>query len=221
MKENWKKDLEKIEYGLDKLEIEEEKKPETYFLVKVFIVLSCVLGVFLKPITLCWTLPMSIYLFHKIAGEKKISKVTRILSWILISPIVGGLLIKYKETNSVNEKSLVKVEQFRQLSPNNLFSFGEIWVVFSNTYLENANSYPDINIEKWTNLEFRECYYNLIEMQKEILPKPKKHLNISEGDLDFYYPCSEIFTAMKGKVSGDIVKIRGGDIFKILEVVNS
>ena len=241
----WKKDLKTLEGDLNKLE-QEEKEPKTYFSIKFFIIISCVLGMVVKPITLFWTIPMSIYVFYKVTKKKKIGMLMRILSWVLISPIVGGMLMGYKEEEvdakyknsnkefnkndfsnikikedvTINEKSLVKVEQFTHLSHDKLFSFGEIWVAFSNIYLENAGSFPDLDIKKLRTLEFKEYYYNLIEMQKGILPKPKKHLNIAEGDLDFYYPCSEIFSVMEGKQKGDVVKIRGGDIFKIIEIIN-
>ncbi len=321
--ENWEDDLCKLE-GADK-EKAKINKPKTYFAIKLFIIISCLISGIINPISLCWTIPISIYVFYKIAENKKINIITRVLTWVLISPIVGGMLIGYKEqttraesaidvksnkqkkqkkvgklkriaiiyflasilivliifktnfseftrvllgiygcgipwviiicfgsdkktvekdktkekikkeettldynsvlsknneTITINEKSLVKVEQFRRLAPNKLLSFGESWVVFSNMYLENYTSFPELNLRKWKTEEFREYYYNLVEIQKGILPKPKKYLNIAEGDLDFYYPCSEVFSAMYGKQRNDIVKICGGDILKILDIIN-
>ncbi len=93
---SWEKDIESVEGKLDELKHYDKNKPKTYFLIKFFIVVSCVLGLFLKPITLCWTIPMAIYVIYKIEANKKIGKTCRLLAWLLISPVVGGLLIKYK-----------------------------------------------------------------------------------------------------------------------------
>lgn len=71
-----------------------EKKGKT---VIAFCIVSIVLGLIIKPITACWTAPMSILIIYKIIYRRKIGKIWRILSWVLISPIVGGLLIDYKD----------------------------------------------------------------------------------------------------------------------------
>ena len=72
-------------------------------------------------------------------------------------------LCRYKETTSINEKSLVKCEQFIRLTPDKLLSMGDVWVVFSNEYLENVASFPNLNMKIKATPEFKEYYHNLLE----------------------------------------------------------
>ncbi len=128
-------------------------------------------------------------------------------------------LWKYKKAAAINQHSLVRAELLLPPIREERMSMGERWIVFSNIYLSNPRSYPDIMISSLSDPSFKEYYYDLLEKQKKTPPKPKKALNI-EGDFEFYYPCSDMFLALKGKNEGDIVNLSIGTSYKILEVIN-
>ena len=116
---------------------------------------------------------------------------------------------------SINKYSLVKVEI---LAPFEL-SLGEHWIVFSNIHLSNSRSFPDIDVPSKFDAEFEAYYNQLTERQQNIVPKPKKYLNITEK-MQFYYPCSDIFLAMQGKTAGETVELWTGVRYKIISVIN-
>lgn len=128
-------------------------------------------------------------------------------------------LWKYKKATAINQHSLVRAELLLPPIREERMSMGERWIVFSNVYLSNPRSYPDIMISSLSDPSFKEYYYDLLEKQKKTPPKPKKALNI-EGDFEFYYPCSDMYLALKGKNEGDIVNLSIGTSYKILEVIN-
>ena len=116
---------------------------------------------------------------------------------------------------SINKYSLVKVEVLAPLET----SLGERWIVFSNIHLSNSRSFPDIDVPNEFDAEFEAYYNQLTERQLNIVPKPKKHLNIT-GKMEFYYPCSDIFLAMQGKRAGEIAELWIGVRYKIITVIN-
>ena len=128
-------------------------------------------------------------------------------------------LADYKKATSINQYSLVRVELLLPPISGDRMSIGEQWMVFSNVYLSNPRSYPDIALSNLKNPSFEAYYYDLLDKQKKTPPKPKKALNI-EGDFRFYYPFSDMFLALKGKNEGDIVDLSVGTSYKILEVIN-
>jgi len=75
----------------------EETTEKNYFGLLFFIIISCVLNGVLHPITLCWCIPMSLYVFVKVVNKKRIGGFGKCLSWVLISPIVGIFLSSYNE----------------------------------------------------------------------------------------------------------------------------
>ena len=115
----------------------------------------------------------------------------------------------------INKYSLVKVEVLAPLET----SLGERWIVFSNIHLSNSRSFPDIDVPNEFDAEFEAYYNQLTERQLNIIPKPKKHLNIT-GKMEFYYPCSDIFLAMQGKRAGEIAELGIGVRYKIITVIN-
>lgn len=115
----------------------------------------------------------------------------------------------------INEQSLVKVKVF--LTDDIVIS--ETWVVFSNVYLSNPQSYPNICVPDKYDEEFEKYYQNILQKQKKTMPKPKKRLGI-EGKLAFYYPCSDLFMKLKDKRVGDKVTIGIGATYQILNVYN-
>lgn len=129
-------------------------------------------------------------------------------------------MLEYGDMLKVNEFSLVHVEYCRVVSQTNLLSMWDEWIVFSNMYLENADSYPDLKTEDMASIEFEEYYRQLIEKQKNTAPKPKKEFSFINGELLFYYPCSNLFAEMEGKKEGDYVKISPEEVYEILEVIN-
>ena len=128
-------------------------------------------------------------------------------------------LADYKKATAINQHSLVRAELLLPPIREERMSMGERWIVFSNVYLSNPRSYPDIMISSLSDPSFKEYYYDLLEKQKKTPPKPKKALNI-EGDFEFYYPCSDMYLALKGKNEGDIVNLSIGTSYRILEVIN-
>ena len=74
----------------------DESQKNSYVGLNVFIVISCVLNCF-NPICLCWCIPMSIYVLYKVAKRERINGFVKFLSWILISPMVGIMLLNYNE----------------------------------------------------------------------------------------------------------------------------
>ena len=127
---------------------------------------------------------------------------------------------KYKDMlTGVNEHSIVKVKLFSSL--DDAIQLGEFWLVFSNVHLANARSFPDISIPNKPNDEFEKYYYEVINHQRnnKIEPKFKKKLGL-EGKVKFYYPCSDLFMAMKDKKIGDIVYVQFGK-YQIISIDNS
>lgn len=123
-------------------------------------------------------------------------------------------LKEYEEKKfCINEYSLVKTKMSVLET-----DIGIQWLVFSNKHLANPRSFPTLDLPDHSNLEFEDYYYQLIEKQSSKIPKPKKHLNITE-DMFFYYPCSDLFLAVKGKREGDRVQC-GFGTYEILEVRN-
>ena len=121
-----------------------------------------------------------------------------------------------KKAHSVNEYSLVRAELLTPFGT----SLGARWIVFSNIYLANPRSFPDLENPNIFDSDFRARYEQLTTRQRSITPKPKKCLNISDK-MEFYYPCSELFSATENKQAGDVVTILYGSVvYKIIEVIN-
>ena len=126
---------------------------------------------------------------------------------------------QYKKASAINQDSLVKVAMLLPSIGKEETVLAEQWIVFSNEYLANPRSFPDVSMYDWTSAAFRTYYNNLMEKQKSIQPKPKKALNL-DAELKFYYPCSDMFACMRGKNEGDKVTISIGAEYRILEVRN-
>ena len=126
---------------------------------------------------------------------------------------------KYKKANAINQYSLVRVAMLLPSIDKKESVLAEQWIAFSNEYLANPRSFPDVSMYDWTSSAFRTYYNALMEKQKDIQPRPKKALNL-DGELKFYYPCSDMFACMKGKNEGDKVTTSLGVEYRILEVRN-
>lgn len=126
---------------------------------------------------------------------------------------------QYKKASAITQDSLVKVAMLLPSIDKKETVLTEQWIAFSNIYLANPRSFPDISMYDWTSPAFRKYYNDLIEKQQDIKPRPKKALNI-DGKLKFYYPCSDMFACMKGKNEGDKIAISIGVEYRILEVRN-
>lgn len=128
---------------------------------------------------------------------------------------------EYNNKTRVKEHSLVKVVLLLPDigSPGEFTEVSTSWCVFSNIWLSNPQSFPDIEIPENIDEAFTKYYYNLMEKQKDRVAKPKKGLNIKEP-LNFYYPCSDMYGVLFGKNPGDIVTLKVGLPYKILEVIN-
>lgn len=130
-----------------------------------------------------------------------------------------------QNTDSVYEFSLVKVAFCGLVGYNKgLTKQDSQYVVFSNEYLSNAQFYPRIEEYEYSHMdeEFKMKYDRLMEEQKDNPPILKKELRITKK-VSFYYPCSDMFLAMKGKRSGDYVDLDESYMtlrYKILEVIN-
>lgn len=121
-----------------------------------------------------------------------------------------------KKAFTINKYSLVKADLVTPMGT----SVGIRWIVFSNIYLANSRSFPDIEIPYIMNKEFQDYYYKLTTKQKDITPIPKKHLNIQDK-IEFYYPFSDMFFAMEGKKPRDTAELLMGSIrYRILDVIN-
>ena len=87
------------EITIEEQSVEEEKEQEaekSYIGTMLFVIISVIANAFLKPITLIWCVPMSIYILMRIGSNMKIGGWSKFFSWLLISPIVGMLLINYQ-----------------------------------------------------------------------------------------------------------------------------
>lgn len=126
---------------------------------------------------------------------------------------------QYKKESAINQDSLVKVAMLLPSIGKEEPVLTEQWIVFSNEYLMNPRSFPDLSMYDWTSVAFRTYYNKLMEKQKSIHPKPKKALNL-DAELKFYYPCSDMFACLKGKNEGDKVTTSMGVEYRILEVIN-
>ncbi len=128
---------------------------------------------------------------------------------------------KYWKATAINENSIVKAELVMPSinKEEKYFAVGEVvWIVFSNKYLANPQSYPDIYIPREQDENFLTYYNTLIEKQKKIKPKLKKSLGL-EGEVLFFYTCSDMFLKAKEKHKGDIIILFVGG-YRILEVIN-
>ncbi len=124
---------------------------------------------------------------------------------------------------SINEYSLVKAELLVPsfMEKGNFTSMGERWIVFTNIYLSNSRSFPDLQITIKEINNWEEKYYELIERQKSIEPKFKKKLGISPEDkVEFYYPYTSMYSAMQGKREGEMVTVNGCVPYRIIKVIN-
>lgn len=79
------------------LENKEDPPVKEYSALQIVLIISWIFSACLTPITLIWTIPMSIYVFIQVSSRKKIGGFVKFLSWILISPLVGILLCGYNE----------------------------------------------------------------------------------------------------------------------------
>ena len=73
------------------------KEIKDYPGIKISIIVSCFLGIILEPITACWSIPMSIYIWYKVQMKRKIGFWGKLFSWVLISPLCGMLVQGYNE----------------------------------------------------------------------------------------------------------------------------
>jgi len=133
----------------------------------------------------------------------------------------NAALRKYEDSLKINKESVVQVELLAPSISGGRTVVSTIWMVFSNIHLANPRSYPDMEINFLDVQSFRAEYNALIERQKSVPPRPKKHLGIGESEkFQFYYPCSDMFSAMTGKKPGDIVSLSIGVEYRILQVFN-
>ncbi len=126
-------------------------------------------------------------------------------------------LLEYEKSLKINEYSVVRASLCLPFGDEREITTQ--WIVFSNIHLANPRSFPDIRIPRYIDDDFKDYYDYLITKQSSITPKPKKALNIT-GELKFFYPCSDLFLAFKGKKPGDSVFVNGVTKYKILEVIN-
>lgn len=122
-------------------------------------------------------------------------------------------------SSTLNEKSLVNVDLLNLAIFENDRPIRNFWIVFSNIYLKNAKDYPEITSYMRNSDEFEDYYNNLIERQKSHPPVLKSNLNI-EGEVEFYYPCSDLFFELEGSKEGDIVETGIGVRYKIKKIIN-
>lgn len=140
-----------------------------------------------------------------------------------INPKIDDAVKKYtqaikdyeRKAHSINEHSLVKATLLLPFDVD----LGVRWIVFSNIYLANPRSFPTLEIPDYYDEDFENYYKALTKKQESIVPRPKKHLNITEK-MEFYYPCSDLFLAMKNKQANDIIELPIGASYKILQVIN-
>lgn len=133
----------------------------------------------------------------------------------------------YDKSITIRELSLVKAEllcpkiDIRNGSINGYHSIGMRWMVFSNKYLANPENYPELRVTMENQDYFDELYLSTIEKQKKTPPRLKCDIPVSTSNqLEFYYPCSIVFSAMENKKPGDIVTTCLGVNYRILEVIN-
>lgn len=126
---------------------------------------------------------------------------------------------QYKKASAITQDSLVKVAMLLPSIDKKETVLTEQWIAFSNIYLANPRSFPDISMYDCTSPAFRKYYNDLIEKQQDIKPRPKKALNL-DVELKFYYPCSDMFACIRGKNEGDKITTSLGVEYRILEVRN-
>ncbi len=122
---------------------------------------------------------------------------------------------------SINEYSIVKAELLAPsaIEKGSFSSLGDRWIVFSNIYLSNSRSFPNLDITIKDINDWEDKYFDLLERQKKITPKFKKDLDISEEDkVEFYYPYTNMYYSLKGKRKGDIVLVNNCVPYRVKEV---